>query len=234
MNILKIDETWNPIIGCLYDCRYCWARIYANNLQDTTEKYRDGFCKPKLVKKELNRTFRKGLIAVSLMGEMFGEWIPDHWILEVLKVVIASPKATFLFMTKNPKRYTDLLNELIAYYPKNVILGATIESNRDFPVTKAPSVVERYNAMKELKFERKQISIEPIMDFDFDVFLQWLRDIEPMIVSIGYDDHYFKLVEPDLQKTKQFIAELQKFTKVKKLNLKERGPLRMLHEDASI
>ena len=222
MNILQIDETWNPIIGCLYDCRYCRARIYADNLQESTEKYKDGFCEPKLVENELNRVFRNKLVAVSLMGEMFGEWVPDHWILGVLKVVVASPKAMFLFMTKNPKRYIDLLNKHIAYYPKNVILGATIESNRDFPVTKAPSVVERYNAMKELQFERKQISIEPIMDFDFDVFLQWIKDIKPILVSIGYDNHYFRLSEPDLHKTKQFIAELQKFTEVKQLNLRER------------
>jgi len=41
----------------------------------------------------------------------------------VLKVVKETPKATFLFLTKNPARYLEF------NFPNNVILGATIETN---------------------------------------------------------------------------------------------------------
>jgi DNA repair photolyase len=223
MNLLKIDEAWNPIIGCLYDCYYgkCWAKLSAEQMQKEakTEKYKDGFSTLKLVESEILKTFRNKVVSVSFMGDMFSEYIPREWILKVLKVIRQNPDSTFLLLTKNPKRYIKLPD----LFPANVILGSTIESNRVYPaVTKAPSVSERYEAMKNLQFKPKSISVEPIMDFDFEVFLRWLKDIEPIFVSVGYDQHGAMLTEPDYYKTKQFIARLKEFTQIKILNLRQK------------
>ncbi len=56
-------------------------------------------------------------------------------------------------------------------------LGATIESNRDYGVSKAPSPMERYEAMSAIEWCMKFLSIEPIMDFDFEEFSMWIKDI---------------------------------------------------------
>ena len=158
-----VTETWNPVSGCLYECNYCWARELALTKLKNSQRYSKGF-KPSLNETEFKKTFGKGdLIFVSDMGDLFGAFIPKEWIQKVLEHISNFPEATFLFMTKNPKRYFDFLSEI----PTNTILGATIETNIDEiaqtdKISKAPSQSERYKAMKTLNWEKKIVSIEPI------------------------------------------------------------------------
>lgn len=211
-----ITETWNPVVGCLHDCTYCWARRLAETKLKNVERYKDGF-KPKLVFKELGKRFYKEFVFVSDMGDLFGEWVPATWIIEVINAIKKSPTSNFLFLTKNPRRYYEFLD----LYPDNVFLGVTIETNRDFKVSKCPSTYERYKYMRELPFKNKVVSIEPIMDFDPEIFVQWLRDIGPVLVHVGYDNYNNNLPEPSLSKTYQLIDQLRAFTRVKTLTLRE-------------
>lgn len=119
-----ITKTWNPVIGCLHSCSYCWARRLVATRLKNSEKYKDGFT-PKLVEKELGRKFRDQFVFVSDMGDLFGDWVPSEWITKVIDAIRQSPNSTFLFLTKNPKRYSDFLGS----YPKNIVFGATLESN---------------------------------------------------------------------------------------------------------
>lgn len=50
-------------------------------------------------------------IFVCSMADLFGAWVPTKWILEVLDACLAAPQHNYLFLTKNPRRYTEL-NEL--------------------------------------------------------------------------------------------------------------------------
>jgi protein gp37 len=211
-----INATWNPVVGCLHWCSYCWARRLAETKLKNVERYRDGF-KPKLVEKELNRRFHKKYVFAVDMGDLFGDWVPSEWILKVIEAIKNSPSSYFLFLTKNPKRYMEFLD----LYPENVVLGATIETNRDYPVPKAPPTVERYEFMKKLPFENKIVSIEPIMNFDLEPFVEWIRDINPVMVHIGYDNYHNKLTEPSLTKVRELIQQLSAFTNVKLLTLRE-------------
>ena len=59
----------------------------------------------------LNDLQTKGLgktIFVCSMADMFGEWVPDEWIVKVFDACKAAPGHRYLFLTKNPKRYIDL------------------------------------------------------------------------------------------------------------------------------
>jgi protein gp37 len=42
------------------------------------------------------------------MGDLFGEWVPESWIREILTQCAASPQHNYLFLTKNPARYSAL------------------------------------------------------------------------------------------------------------------------------
>jgi len=53
--------------------------------------------------------------------------VKDEWIRAVLSHVVKFPDTYFLFLTKNPERYRDFLDE----FPPNSILGATIETDDD-------------------------------------------------------------------------------------------------------
>ena len=47
-------------------------------------------------------------IFVCSMADLFGEWVPDEWIEEVMKACLLSPQHRYLFLTKNPGRYMRL------------------------------------------------------------------------------------------------------------------------------
>lgn len=49
-------------------------------------------------------------IFVCSMADLFGEWIPDEWIEAVFEACKKAPQHRYLFLTKNPKRYTELAN----------------------------------------------------------------------------------------------------------------------------
>ena len=50
-------------------------------------------------------------IFVCSMADLFGEWVPDEWIEEVFTACEKAPQHTYLFLTKNPKRYIELLQQ---------------------------------------------------------------------------------------------------------------------------
>lgn len=224
-----ITATWNPVIGCYHNCTYCWAVKMAKTKLHHMEKYKDGF-KPKLVEYELEKKFTNKFVFAVDMGDLFGKWVPREWILKVIKAVEQNPESYFLFLTKNPSRY----HEFIDVFPKNVVLGATIETNRSYPFSDAPSPIERYKAMANLKWENKLISIEPIMNFDLDIFVQWMNDIKPKVVYIGFDNYGHRLPEPSKIRTLQLVAKLEKFTRVRKKWEKQKGDKTMKKKNAEI
>ncbi len=208
-----VTRTWNPVTGCLHNCMYCWARRLAETRLKNSKRYRDGF-KPRLNKEEFRVRFCEGdLVFVSDMGDLFGDFIKDEWIEAVLDYMRKFPRTYFLLLTKNPQRY----HEFIDKFPPNAILGATIETNRDdlyieHAISGAPLPSKRYEAMKELKWHLKFVSIEPILDFDLDTMVKWIEDIAPVMVYVGYDNYNNKLPEPPLSKTMKLIERLSEIT----------------------
>jgi len=215
------QKTWNPVTGCLHYCNYCWARSLASAELKNSDRYKEVF-HPRINVEEFRRKFKKGdFVFVSIMGDLFGDFIPREWILKVLEYTRRFPETYFVYLTKNPERYENFLNSM----PKNTILGATIETNRDemyleSKISRAALPSMRYNAMKELAWDKKFISIEPILDFDVNVFYEWIKDMSPFMVYVGYDYYDFKLPEPSLEKTNKLLEELSKTTLVVKKSIR--------------
>jgi len=215
-----VGETWNPITGCLHYCKYCWARQLALTKLKNTQRYRDDF-KPRLNEQELRKSFKGGVVFVSDMGDIFSPGVKDEWVIRVIKHISKFPDTYFLFLTKNPTRYKDFINIM----PQNAILGTTLETNRDdlyteHHISQAPLPSIRYRAMKEIGWPLKFVSIEPILDFDLEVFTKWIKDISPFMVYVGYDNYNWKLPEPPLSKTEKLINMLSDFTLVIKKTIR--------------
>lgn len=207
-----ITGTWNPITGCLHDCIYCWARRYSRRLASMgVEPYKSHMFRPAFAEWRLKQRLRKGgFIFISDMGDMWGEWVPNEWIEKVFRALRSNSDCRFFFLTKNPARY----HEFQGRFTENMMLGATIETNKDQGLTRAPNPQERYNAMKDLEWRHKAIVVEPILDFD-EEFIDWMREISPEVVYLGYDNYGNRLPEPTMEKTKRLIRELEGFTDVR-------------------
>lgn len=50
-------------------------------------------------------------IFVCSMADLFGDWVPDEWIRDVFEACEAAPQHRYLFLTKNPSRYSRLYKE---------------------------------------------------------------------------------------------------------------------------
>ena len=174
-----ITHTWNPSTGCFHNCVYCMARALAKRFA-LGQAYVDEHSKISYAKSNY-------MILVCDKADLFGMSTPDQWIINILKdIKEADSRITLIFLTKNPTRF----HTYLSMFSENCLLGATIETNRDEGYEKysdAPKPSERYKAMKSLTFPRKFISIEPIMDFDNDIFQRWMLDIAPERVVVGYE-----------------------------------------------
>lgn len=114
------DYTWSPVTGCKHGCDYCYANKIAQRIYP--EKFEPTFRPNRLGEPSKVKTPSK--IFVSDMGDLFGAWVPDDWILKTLSACYDAPQHTFQFLTKNPARYLTM-DEL---FPDGSWVGTTIES----------------------------------------------------------------------------------------------------------
>jgi len=202
-------KTWNPIVGCRFDCKYCHPsfRRQAKRLKQRCEKHYtyEPHPHPEILTKPLPRTKEGEFIFTCDLGDW--AWFRIEWRRAVLKRIRELPDRTFLIQSKDPAcfQFDD--------FPDNVILGTTIETNRDEiirQISKAPPPIGRIHAMTKLNHPRKMITIEPILDFDFDVLYSWIMILKPWRIYVGYDSHpkENRLPEPSLSKTKLLIKSL--------------------------
>jgi protein gp37 len=65
------------------------------------------------------------------MADLFGDWVPDEWISEVLEACKEAPQHAYLFLTKNPSRYMELARKGILPEEPNFWYGSTITGPED-------------------------------------------------------------------------------------------------------
>ena len=71
-------------------------------------------------------------IFVCSMADLFGDWIPDEWIAKVFEACNEAPWHTYMFLTKNPRRYMDLAEKGIIRAKDNFWYGSTIINQSDY------------------------------------------------------------------------------------------------------
>lgn len=150
------DRRWNVFTGCehtpeqcaVYD--HCYARRMANRLRgrfgyDKADPFKPTFHADRL--DEPIKVKKPQMFFVSTMGELFGEFVPREWIKTVLHIVNRCPQHTFLFLTKNPKRYYEFR------FPRNVWLGTTVNSQAD---------ASRIDMIRPTDASVRYLSLEPL------------------------------------------------------------------------
>jgi len=205
-----VTHTWNTIKGqCYHDCVYCYMKRF------------DSLKPVRFDKKELKTDLGSGnFIFVGSSCDMFAPDIKREWIIKTLEHCRKFDNQ-YLFQSKNPERF-EKFNWVNQLSIENDILCTTIETNRNYSnVTKAIPPKERALQLSTYLDWKKMVTIEPIMDFDLNEFIDLIKNVEPIQVNIGADSKGHNLPEPTIDKTKELISELEQFTKVsQKPNLK--------------
>lgn len=167
------DSTWNPVTGCQHGCEYCYARGIAKRFSGGGEDWTDdkmfvlnekvygeesekacpypyGFL-PTLHRYRLNdyRDKKGRNIFVCSMADLFGEWVPDSWIDEVMTACEAAPQHNYLFLTKNVERYIEYGVPMV----ENMWYGTSITKEDD---------THLFNSLPA--FCNTFVSIEPILE----------------------------------------------------------------------
>jgi len=208
-----IDVTRNFLGGvCQHKCKYCYINSMKEKFPNIRERYSGEI---RLLEKELNKGEGTGnIVFVQDMGDLFANNVPSEFILKILEHLKKYPDNTYLFQTKNPKRYLEFEDD----FPSNVVLGVTIETNDEGKIkkiSKAPSIKDRQDYMQRVKFAKTFVTIEPIISFNLEEFVRIIRDINPDFVNIGADSKNNGLNEPSWDEVESLIRELKKFTGVK-------------------
>lgn len=199
-----VTHTWNTVKGeCYHDCSYCYMKRW-------------GKLNPvRFDEKELKTDLGNGnFIFVGSSCDMWAQNIPNKWIIDTLEHC-GQFDNEYLFQTKNPRAIRRIL-------PHKSSVCVTLESNRFYPeiMRNSPNPYERLSQMKYIRHPL-YITIEPIMDFDLDVFFEMIKECEPIQVNIGADSGKNGLPEPPKEKVLELIEALEKITTVHhKMNLK--------------
>ncbi|MEW6016452.1 MAG: phage Gp37/Gp68 family protein [Pseudomonadota bacterium] len=134
------DATWNVTTGCTpdYACwQRCWARRMARRFGDKEFK---PTCHPERLEEPL-RWRKPRRVAVSFMGDLFNDAIPDEFIDQVFAVMALCPQHTFLVLTKRAERMREYLSQ--RYMPGRIADAAILHNigqlrqNQPWPLSNA-------------------------------------------------------------------------------------------------
>jgi protein gp37 len=152
--------SWNPVTGCLHGCEYCYARDIANRFFpvnfnpafypgrlsapfNTQPKKPDPDWQPVDVMGYRN-------VFVCSMADLFGKWVPDLWIENILDVCQDTPQWNYLFLTKFPHRMAEF------DFPDNAWVGTSVDSQA--------LVARAEKAFAKIDAKFKWLSCEPMLE----------------------------------------------------------------------
>lgn len=208
-NMYTNVKTWNPFKGCGFDCVYCKPSFQA---QAKRQKHNCMDCynfTPHIHPERLdkipnsNTIFVCGNSDISFCDPEFTDKIIDS-------IKRKGKDKTFYFQSKNPEYFQQFINK----FPNNVKLLTTLETNRNEgynQISKAPLPSDRYQQFLNLDYSQKILTIEPIMDFDTEEFLDMVIHINPEYVYLGKNSRpkQVKLSEPSDEQIEYWIKLLE-------------------------
>jgi hypothetical protein len=148
--------------------------------------------------------------------------IPDDWIAAMLRWIgRQDPSNKFLLQSKNPERWFGWFKDM-AGISHMLRIGTTIESNRAGGLSAAPAPEDRAWALATVRETMEKIgrpvetflSIEPVMTFDVEPMVRYVRAINPVCIEVGVDHypgrHPGTVHPPSLKKYREFKRQVTK------------------------
>jgi len=114
------DKSWNVVSGCTpagEGCKHCWARamvrrfghLHGGVVGKPSKPWGQVFCHPDRLDQPLRRK-KPTTYAVSLLGDLFHDQVPDEFIRQVGEVMICVPRHQYVLLTKRWDRAVWILS----------------------------------------------------------------------------------------------------------------------------
>lgn len=202
----SVDFCGTYFQGCDHGCVYCWGNCLPWPISH----------EPKLLQKNEYEILkvRDAIIFLNSAHDSFANCIPNELIYAMLRWISRQdPSNKFLLQTKNPTRMSQFLNQLLKIKDR-IRLGTTLETTEDTSkYSNAPHPQERAFVLSTLKqsfgFETF-LSLEPLMDFNLEIMIRWIREIKPICIEVGLDNYEWKHGTKLPKPSKQKYVELKK------------------------
>ncbi len=109
----------NPVKGiCKTGCKFCYAiRMYKRFKWDPEIRFDHSAFNGLDKLKDGSKVF------MGSTHDLFGNWISDEWVHSIILKTVQNPGIVFIFLTKNPKRYSNF------DFPQNVWVGYSTTGN---------------------------------------------------------------------------------------------------------
>ncbi|MDD4980680.1 MAG: DUF5131 family protein [Candidatus Omnitrophica bacterium] len=186
------DYTWTPVTGCQRNCWYCYVkRLRGYNMQPHFHPER--LSEPIKLKKPAR-------IFVCSTADLFGEWVIEDWIKQVLWTIHQCPQHTFQLLTKCPERivhFTDALRK------PNIWVGVTVEQAQYLSRLKAFLFIAKQYSLKRLF-----VSFEPLLS-RMNIEPEELKGLRWIIIG-AYTGKDADLLRPKLEWIRDIIAKAAK------------------------
>ena len=192
-NIDWAKWSWNPVTGCKNDCDYCYAKDLAGRFNGGD--FEPDYHPDRLGAPENTRPINiegGNTVFVCSMADLFGTWIPNDWIWPVIEQAERNPQWTFIFLTKNPRRYASI------QFPDNAWIGATVDTQS--------RVKQTEDAMARAQATVKFVSCEPLFE---PVVFNTLEHIDWVIIGARSATS----TGPELQPKLDWVLSLLRQTK---------------------
>ena len=201
----SVGWTWNPITGCTHGCPYCWAKSLADRWgKPFHPQFREHFLKDQMPN---DGTW----IFVGSTGDIMCDGMKDEWVLKIIQFIYENKSDNkFLLITKDTIGFLAFGLELEKIKDK-VILGTTIETNRETGWSTAPLSTKRAEQLALMKDNgfTTFLSLEPLADFDVDKLTYMIIAIDPEAIEIGLENYTEFLPKPPEDKILELLDNIE-------------------------
>ncbi len=207
-NMYKLSVcSWQPFVGCGFNCVYCTKSFKAQvkRQKQNCQKCYDYIPHehPERLEQPLPKTGYMEFIFVCPFSDI--SFCETEYLQKIVDRIRKEKDKTFLVHSKDPLIFNTV------FWPDNVILGTTIETDVAYDnLSSAPTPLIRYSDFLTVEHSRKMVIIEPVVEFNLEILLFWIVQIKPVMVWLGYDTNKNNLPEPPLSEVKRLHWELSK------------------------
>lgn len=184
----------------------CYAENVAEGIASPTYPlgFKNHYWKPQLLSEPARMKERAGIF-VGSMADVFGAWVPDEQVQQVLDACRNAPQHIFFMLTKNAPRL------LKFEFPPNVWVGAS--SPPDFMFGKPLNMEQRERMMRrtlkvltEVKASVRWMSIEPLSHDYSHIFHDYPTALTWAVIGAASDGkRKFPPSEADLRNTLEVL-----------------------------